>query len=217
MKKLLGVCLLAILTGGLSKADIGVPPGTRFIPTDHKIETPQDYPDYNFFVITGEKVTAVKLGAKTPLTVTSGTMHPKLKTAALVAVPKDAQKQFKSQVEFNKALVMQKVPGGVTANTVFSGATAVKGKDNRRTIVERWTVEKVNDKDGIILTPMMAPEKDKKCDGDADEAGDEATAGELPPTAYSPRGSGVIAGLAATVAGTLAGLWLAGRRRRNLA
>lgn len=217
MKKLLGVFALAILTTGISRADIGIPKDMRLIPTDHKIETETDFTDFNFFIISGEKITAVKLAPKTPLLVTSASMHPKLKVANLVAVPKDAQKGFKTPAEFQKALREQKVTGALTANTVFSGTTAVKLGDKRASITERWTVDKVNDKDGILLTPVAPKEKEKdKNSGDADEFSDDGEETNTP-SAFAPRGSGLIAGLAATVAVTLTGLWLTGRRRRNLA
>src|SRR5262249_1559592 len=64
---MVGVGLL--VAGGLARADL-IPPGTKNIPIDHKIETDKEYPDWVFFTVGGNgNVKAVKLDPKNPLTI----------------------------------------------------------------------------------------------------------------------------------------------------
>lgn len=219
MKRLIaGVVVLGF--AGVALADIAPPKGFKRVPLDHKTTAEKEYADYAFYTITGrETVAAVKLHPKNPLTISGTGRAGPNGYVQLVAVPKDAAKKYDAEKDFHAAIAGGKVEGLVKSKTGFGGVTTIKTEDARKTVTEEHKLEKIDAKEGLVVTavkaegkddkPTTAPPKDPKPgeeDGDAGEA-----------VAFTPRGGVWVAALAATAAVALAGVWLAGRRRRDVA
>jgi hypothetical protein len=197
----LGVLVLGALAVSVARADIPPPKGLKRISLEHKITTEKEFADYAFFAVSGgDKATAVKLDPKTPATVTAG--GGRYRTASLVAVPKGAEKKFDSEKDFLAAVAKGTVEGMLKAKTTFDAFTTVKDSDPRKTIVKEYTLEKIDPKDGIVLT---AKKDDAK---DSPEESDDAGA-----TAIAPHGGLWVAGMIASLGVLLAGLWLVTRCR----
>jgi hypothetical protein len=223
MKQILAVLGAVVLVAGAARADIAPPKGQKRVALDHKITTEKEFPDYRFYTVIGgggkgggpkgnpeataRGVTEVKFDPKTPIEIKAAGRGAGIgRQGALVAVPKDARKNYESDEEYLAAIRLGKVEGAFRAKTNFDAITTVKDDDARTTVVMEWKVEKL-DKDGFVLkfpdrgAPGTAP-KDGKEGPEEEEA------------AYAPRGGAWVAGLAATLGLVFAGLWLVGRGRR---
>lgn len=203
MKRLLlGAAMVGLLAVSSVQADVPPPKGQKRIPLEYKIETAKDFADYAFFAISGgDKAEALKLDPKKAATVKAG--GGRYRFAQLVAVPKDAAKGFPSEKEFLAAVAKGKVDGLVKSKTNFVAFTVVKDTDTRKTIVETYTVEKIDAKEGIVLKKVEA-----KKDGRQDE--EESSPVVAPSGAAFPW---MAAGLGLAGAFCFAGLWLVRRRR----
>ena len=131
-------------------------------------------------------------------------------------MPKDAEKGYATKDEFYAAIRAVKVEGQVRAKTNLDALTIVKDTDTRTTVVQEYKVEKVDPKDGIVLTRVKETDPKDKQEETADESADETGA-----TAYTPRGGLWVAGMIASLGVLLAGLWLlslsrSGKRTRRL-
>lgn len=205
MKRLLAVAV-GFLCVATAAADIAPPRGVKRVPLEYKVETERAYPDYTFFAISGgDKAQPVKLDPKTPAKVTAG--GGRYRVAMLVAVPKDAAKSFPNDKAFTAAVASGKVPGLIRTKTPFYAFTDLKDSDTRKVVVQRYKVDKVDAREGIVLVQV----KDAKCDADEDDG----TPVENPevPLAAAPKGKIWVAGASATLAVMLTGLWLARRTR----
>ncbi|MDB5305917.1 MAG: hypothetical protein JWO38_119 [Gemmataceae bacterium] len=208
MNRTLAVLVLGTAAAGLARADVPPPPGFKRVAVEHKIATEKEYPGYLFFAISGgDKATPVKLDPKTPAVITAG--GGRYRFAALVAVPKDAAKQYETEKEFHAALAKGKVDGLLRAKTSFTAFVEIKDGDPRKTVVEEYQLEKVDAKDGIVLG---RPKKEGTPKDPPQEESDEVFPGE-PTAAVAPRGQLWVAGLAAFAGIAFAGLWLARRQR----
>lgn len=204
MTRLLAVVLLGAMAG-TAVADIPPPKGQKRTPLEHKITTEKEFPDFALYVISGgDKAEAVKLDPKTPATVTAG--GGRYRAVQLVAVPKDAAKKYAGEKEFLAAVAAEKVDGLLKAKNYFSAFTVVKDTDTRKSIVVEYRLEKIDPKDGIVVTEVTAA-GDKEPAKKGGEGEDEGV------TAYTPRSGLWVAGLAAAAALALGGVWLARRGR----
>ena len=167
MKRVLVVAAILFVISPAA-ADL-IPPGTKNIAIDVKITTEKDYPGWVFYTISGSgDVALVKLDAKTPLTIpgSSGVGNgpapqpgekrrtQPYRSHVLVAVPKDAVKAYATEKELHAAIDDGKVPGQVQVKQAFSDHDNVKVTDPRKAIVQRFTLEKIDAKDGIVLQPV---------------------------------------------------------------
>ncbi len=207
--------LLALLTVGLvagvALADVPPPKGQKRITIDHKIATDKEIGDYAFYTLIGrDEPAAVKFDPKTPIVVKGAGRGGIGRIASLVAVPKNAGKNYGTEKEFLDAIKSGKVDGQVTAKTQLPAFTVVRDTDKREVIVMEHTFEKIDAKEGIVLKTKAEPKKDgdKK---DSPEEDDSDT-----PTAQAPRGGVWVAGVAAALAVMLGGLWVVGRTRRKV-
>jgi hypothetical protein len=206
MKQMTVVVLAGLFGAGLARADL-LAPGTRNIGVEHRIETDKDYPDFVFFTISGSgAVTPVKLEQKTPLTIPGDdatgrgpvTVGEKkrarpYRSTSLVAVPKKAGDSYPSEKEFHAALNEKTVPGSAESQPLPDHEN-VKIEDSRKSIVKQWRVEKIDPKEGIVLTDVTPEEQVVVVQ----------TGGGLRPW---------MVGLAGTLAVVLLGLWVARRSR----
>jgi hypothetical protein len=203
-------CLLAVAAG---RADL-LPPGTKNIPIEHKIESDAEHPDWVFFVVEGSGgVKKVALGPKTPIVIPGSSAvgagpvpRPGEKertipyrAAAVFVVPKDAAKAYKTEKEFHAAVEEGKVDGMRPVNGHFFDHENAKATDPRKAITKRYKLAKIDAKGGATLEPV----KDERAPGKEEE---EQAAGRFPWVAAG-------LGLAAVVG--FAGLWVAGRARRK--
>jgi hypothetical protein len=202
---LLATLLLGLLVTSVAYADLGPPKGLRRVPLVHKITTEHEFPDHVFFLVSGrDKVEPVKLAPKTPLEISGvGRVGP-FRFTELVAVPKDAAKKYGSDKDFHAAIAAGKVDGLVKSKTGFSAETTIKNTDTRRLVVEEYRLEKIDTKNGIIITRIK---------GEPEPAPDGPTGAEAGATVYTPRGGLWIAGVVASLAVAFTGLWLVRRNR----
>ncbi|MBA4063903.1 MAG: hypothetical protein C0501_09360 [Isosphaera sp.] len=199
--------LLAAVTGlvlaGTAAADIAPPKGLKRVVLDNTITTEKEYPDLAFFLVSGgDKVEPVKLDPKTPLVIAGEGRGGRFRFVTLQAVPKDAAKAYPTEKEFHAAVAAGKVEGQVGGKGGFGALTEVKDTDPRKVVTREWKVEKIDAKNGIVVT--AAPDGTKK---------EPAPPKEDEEAVSAPRGGVWVAGLAAAAAVALTGLWLAGRRR----
>jgi hypothetical protein len=189
------------------------PPGFKIVRTDHKITTEKDQPDYEFFTVLGKDVTPVKFDAKTPAAILAKDHRgPRFMGRAFVAVPTGAAKKYDDEKEFYAAIAAGKVEGQVKAKQVFYAQQQVKDAVQGDTIVLEYKLDKIDAKDGIVLSKK--DESKKEGGKDSPDDGDDAPDRE--PVASAPRGGMWVAGLAGFAAVMLGGLWLAGRARRKV-
>jgi len=208
------VCLVAATAG---RADL-LPPGTKNIPIEYKIETDKDYPDWVFFVVRGSGgVQKVMLDAKTPIVIPGSSAvgngpvpqpGEKRRTipyraSALFAAPKDAVKEFKTEKELHAAIEDGKVAGMHPVNGHFFDHENAKATDPRKSITRRYRITKIDAKDGVTVEPI-------KEEGGAGKKEEEQAMADSPPVFRW-----VAIGLVATAAVGFAGLWLVGRSRRG--
>lgn len=194
--------LVAVAAG---RADIPSPPqpGKRFLPLQHRVTTPVDHPDYDFYANTGAFPREVAFGAKAPALL-HGT---EFRRGQFVAVPKAARAGYKSDQEYRSALLVGTVPGQV-ASPVFELRQEVPLADKRPGLVYSYTLVKL-DKGGMVL---------KKSDKAPEVAAPPAPPVEGVPDApappgFAPPGGAAVSGLAAALALAFAGVWLARRAR----
>jgi hypothetical protein len=212
MKRFLAVAAFGFLFAAGAKADL-IPPGTKNIAIDHKVETEKDFADWQFFMIAGSGgVKEVKFDAKTPLTVSGSSAvgngpvpDPTEKAKALrlayrsnllVAIPKETVKKFASDKELHAAIWDLKVEGMARVKGAFYDHDNVKITDARKSVTHAFRVTKIDAKDGIVLEAVKPADKPEE-----EEAG----------FAYS----WVASGLALAAAVGLAGLWVSRRSRQN--
>jgi len=199
------IALTAVLALGLTAlADIGPPPGIKRIPYEARILVSKDVTGYLFFAVSGgDKATPVKADEKTAGSVKAG--GGRYRSAELVAVPADAEKKFGSEKEFHAAIAKGKVDGLVKAKRTFNAFNDVKEADTRKSIVEEFTITKVDEK-GITLEAA----KPAKGDSPKNAPDESEPAEDLPSSAMRPQGGWIVAGIAAFFALALAGLRLVG-------
>lgn len=191
----------ALLAAVPAAADIRVP-GSKRIPTDHKIETEKEYPDFTFYTIIGpDKVAEVKLHPKKPFTIAAAGRGGTTASGRLVAVPNGAAKGYKTEKEFHDTLAAGKVKGQLLAGTTFPSFDTIKESDPRTAATITHKIVRVDPKEGIVFERDA---KQPKKDGKKPEEEESLAA---------PRGVPWAAGLAASASLVLAGLWLAGRKR----
>jgi hypothetical protein len=211
MKQIAAVVLVGLFGAGLVRAD-SLLPGTRNLPIDYRIETDKDYPDLVFFTIRGSgSVTSVQFDQKTPLTIPGSNAEGKgpvlppgeklnrpYRSTSLVAVPKEAAGSYPTEKAFHAALDAGTVPGLAKSQPLYDHRNVPTG-DPRKSIVRVFRVEKIDPKEGIVLTEL------KNAEGSEGEGGREATTG--------PGVQLWMVGLAGSLAVVLAGVWLVRRRR----
>jgi hypothetical protein len=217
MYRVLPALALALLAAPVVRADGLPPPGLKRVPIDYKFTTEKEYPDYQFFTLSGgkgprAKLNAVKLDPKTPALFPGAGRTGVGRQGALVAVPKGAAKNYETEEKFHLAIKNREVEGMIVTKANLDSQESIKDTDTRTVVVYEAAVEKV-DKDGVVL--KWKKQEEPKKNGDKKDAPDDDDA---PPGANvsAPRGGTLIAGLASALALTLGGLWLVGRTRRKV-
>jgi len=219
MVRLLTAGVVVLLASAMTRADL-LPPGTKNIPIEYKIETDKEYADWVFFVVRGSGgVQKVTLDPKTPVVIpgSSGVGNGPVprpgekervipyRASALAAIPKDAVKKYATEKELHAAVEDGKVEGMVRVKDYFYDHENAKATDPRKSITRRYKVTKIDatmPKDGIALEAV-------KADGNPGKEEEEETAAAARPT-YTL----VAAGVAVAAAVGFAGFWLVGRSRR---
>jgi hypothetical protein len=222
VNRFLATIVVLLFAAMIARADL-LPPGTKNIPVNHKIETEQEHPDWVFFIVRGSGgVQKVALNVKKPIVIPgSGGVgngpvpQPGAKPRtipyranALVAVPKDAVKDYKNDKELHAAIEDGKVAGMHAVNGHFSDHENAKVTDARKSIEQRYRLTRLDAKDGAILEPIK-PEEKPPADGKLPGA----VEGIVPDMQWIfPWIAGGL-GLAAVVG--LAGVLVIGRTRRR--
>ena len=213
MRPFVAVALVAVLAPGICRADL-LPPGTKNIPIEYRIETDQDCSDWTFYIVHGSGgVKKVALDAKTPIVIpgSSGVGNGPVpqpgakprtmpyRASALVAVPKDALKEYKTEKELHAAVEDGKVAGMHSVNGHFFDHESAKATDPRKAIVKRYRMTKLDAKSGATLEPIKDDQRKEE------EEPVAAAADSFPWMAAALALAGVLG---------FAGLVLAGRFRR---
>ena len=207
MTRLLAALLLAAVAAPLATADIPPPPppkGKKYVNVANEVLAGKGLKGYVFVqqVTGGRPGSFTSTFGKVELDETKPVAIPapeRFGSVALVAVPEEAAKEFKTDKELFDALEKKKVKG-VQAVTFTSSATvsdAVKGNSVKWT----HTVTAIDDK-GIRTT----------ISGDgAEEKKDDKKEKDKPLGLAEP--GYLVGGVAAALAVALGGLWLVRRRR----
>jgi hypothetical protein len=208
-------CVLVVVPA--ARADL-IPPGTKNIPIEYKIETDAEHADWAFFVVHGSGgIKQVKFDPKNPVTIpgSSGVGNGPVRrpgekgepldlpyrASTLVAVPKNSLKKYAGEKELYAAIADGKVEGQVRAKDAFRDHENAKVTDPRKSITRRFKVTKVDAK-GIVLEAA-------KADPAAPGPGEEEEASARPPVYLW-----VAVGLAAAGSFGFAGFWYTRRTRR---
>jgi hypothetical protein len=211
MTRLLAAAVVAALVAPVALADIPPPPppkGKRYINVTNQVFVAKDVTGFVFV----EEVTEFRpgpqpptykkldLNAEKPVTPTAAARRI---SVALLAVPKAAADEFKSDKDLFEALKGQKVKG--VARTHFTGTATVSDAIKGDTVKWTVTVTGVGAK-GITTKTEGEGFEVKKGVPDGEDGTEEPVA--------APRNYW-IAGAGAALALMLGGLWLVGRARRS--
>ena len=176
MRTFLAAVFVALVVAAVGRAG-QLPPATRNIPVEHRIETDQEYPDWVFFVVRGSGgVTKVPLAAKSPIVIPGsgavardpaprpgkekGLAVPR-RASALVAVPKDKVNEYKTEKELHAAIEDARITGVVVVGSIYFDHESATAADPRKSIVQRYRLTQLNAKDGARLEPIK-PDGTKK-------------------------------------------------------
>jgi hypothetical protein len=211
-----------LLVAGAVTANTPPPPEVflKRVPqaVDYTVTTEKELPDYDFYLV-GEPIRAVSFGPKKPIELKSKSEGSISYT--LVAVPKGSDKKYASEADFHAALRKKDgIAGRVQATIGFVSPVeqfAQFWKPEPR--VEAYEVEDIGPKVGIWL--LTKEERRKKREADAlaplapkKDAPDEEDAPGV--STHLPQGRMWIAGLTASLAVMLGGVWIVGRARRKV-
>jgi hypothetical protein len=213
MTRLTGAAIVGLLAVTVAWADL-IPPGTRNIPVEHRIDTEKDNPNWAFFTIRGSgEVKAVKFDAKTPVVIPGNAAigngpvpQPGEKrtrpyrSTVLVAVPAEAARAYPSEKELLAAVGEGKITGAVESKPLGDHEN-VKTNDPRKKVSNRFLLDKIDAKEGIVLQPVKDEPKP--------EEDESVAAGPAHVTRW------VAMGLAQSAAVGFAGLWFLRRRNDN--
>lgn len=206
----------ALITVSVAFADVAPNPGFKRVPLEHKVSIEKDAPDYVFFSVSGlGDAKPVKLDAKNPATLKASGGGPG-RAVYLVAVPKDAGKKFDNEKDFHAAVGKGKIDGMIRAKTSFWAFNDIKESDPRKVIVVEYKIEKIDPKEGIVYDKDKPSAKVDPSKSPANPAPVKDGEDDSDGIVYTPKGGTWVAGLAATFALVMGGLWIA-RRRRPLA
>lgn len=213
MNRLLFAALVGLALANPASADIAPPKGLKRVVLDTRITTEKEFPDHAFFLVSGgDKVEAVKLDPKNPIVIAGEGRGGRYQLVTLHAVPKDAAKKYGTEKAFHEAIVAGKVAGQLKARDGFPTLATLKDADARKTVTEEYKLEKIDLKDGLVVTHTKAGEKKGPTSASPGDGKPEEAEGV---TAYTPKAGVWVAALAATAGLVFGGLWLAGRRRRE--
>lgn len=212
MNRLLALAA-ALLVAGHALADIPPPPppkGKKYVSVSNEVVLGKDVTGYVFVqrvgtgpgrpTFTYEKVELTP--GKAATVPTPGRRG----SVALIAVPQDAAKEFKTDAELFDALKERKVKG--THDLGFPGSATVPDSIKGDTVKWTHTVTAIDPKGGFKAT--VEGEGRPAAKGEAPGKPEEEDGAE----ARAPRGGTWVAGLAAALAAALGGLWAVGRARR---
>lgn len=214
MTRLLAAAVVAALVAPVALADIPPPPppkGKKYISVANQVLVAKDVTGFVFV----EEVTVflpgpqpptykkLELTADKPVTPTASARRT---SVALLAIPKAAADEFKSEKELFDALKAKKVKD--VARTYFTGTATVSDAIKGDTVKWTVTVTGVGPK-GITTKTEGEGYEEKKPKSGAPDGEDGAEEPVAAPRNYW------IAGAGAALALMLGGLWLVGRARRS--
>lgn len=216
MTRLVAAMLALAVVASATRADVPPPPppkGKKYINVTNQVLLAKDVSGYVFV----EEVTAflpgrqaptykkLDLNAEKPVTPTAAARRT---SVSLIAVAKDAAGEYKTDAELFDALKAKKVKEA--GRVYFTGTATVSDAIKGDTVKWTVTVTGVGPKGMTTKTEGEGYEERKPGAPGAAPGGEDGTE---EPTA-APRNYWV-AGLAATLALMLGGLWVVGRARRS--
>jgi hypothetical protein len=196
---------LAVLAA-VASADGLIPPpkGKKFVSVSYEVLASKDVKGYVFVIATtsgGRPGSQTTTYGKVELDEKKAAAMPiptgRFGYTALMAVPEEAAKEYKTDKDLFDALKEKKVKGVQTLNLSTQGTVDEKVKENK--VTWTYTVTGVDDKGVKTTVSGEGYEEPKK-------------RGEKKPLAFAEPGY-LIGGLAAAVGVTAGGLWLVRRRK----
>lgn len=205
---------------GAAVADIPPPPppkGKKYVSVSSEVVLGRDVTGYVFVKQTssgpGRPKNAYEKLELTPGKAKTVAAGGRRTYASLIAVPRDAAKEFRTDADLFAALEGNRVKG--THRLGFSSTATVSDTIKGDSVKWTYTVSAI-DKDGIkSKVEGEGYEQPGKKPKPGEKPGENDSPDEGAPTA-SARGGAWVAGLAAFLALTLGGLWLTGRGRRKV-
>lgn len=225
MSRLLVVVVVAAVAG-VAVADVPPPPppkGKKYVNVSSEVKLAKGVSGYVFVTsVTNFRPAPDKpTFAKAELGAEKATAMPaagRRTAVALVAVPQAAAAEFKTDADLFAALAANKVKG--TQRVEFAGTATVSDAIKGDAVKWTYTVTGIDDK-GIKTTAEgdgYEPPKAKKepKNGKEPKNQDEGDEGDEPDAPLTARGGPMVAGVAASAALMLGGLWVVGRGRRRV-
>lgn len=182
--------------GTAALADLGPPPGQKYVPVTTTVKLETSFPDHSFYVMGfgpgAAPLTKVDLDPAKATKVDAKSRY----GGNLYAVPNSLVKELGTENALTDALRKEKLPPGVSS-VPLSNRTTLKESD-KRTGIDRVLVISAGDgKSGLKITEQKSP--DDKKDPES-------------PAAATPANRLLFAGLAAALALVAGGLWVARRK-----
>jgi len=190
---------VAVAAATAAVADLGPPPGQKYVPVTTTVKLEKSFPDHAFYIVGfgpgATPLTKVELDPTKATKVDAKSRY----GGSLYAVPNAIVKEYKTEKELGDALRKEKPPAGVSSLSISNRTTLKMG--DKRDAIERVLVISGDEKAGLKIAEEKDPEK-KEPDKDPEE-----------PTAAAPTGSRLlVVGLAAALALVAGGLWAVRRK-----
>ena len=181
-------------------ADLGPPPGSKYVPVATTVKLEKSFPDHTFYVVGfgpgSAPITKVELDPMKATKVDAKSRY----GGSLYAVPNAVVKEYKTEKELGDALRKEKPPAGVSS-LLIGNRTTLKVGDKRDAIDRVLVISAGDEKAGLKIAEEKPEAKDPE-KKDPEE-----------PTATAPTGGRLlIVGLASALALVAGGLWAVRRK-----
>ena len=190
----------AVVAVGLARADLGPPPGSKYVPVVTTVKLEKSFPDHSFYVVGfgpgATPLTKVELDPAKATKVDAKSRY----GGNLYAVPNAVVKEYKTEKELAEAIRKEKPPVGVSSLSI-GNRTTLKVSDKRDAIERVLLISAGDEKVGLKIAEEKPDAKDPE---KKDPEGPTATA--------PPGGRLLVVGLAAALALVAGGLWAVRRK-----
>jgi len=195
MSRFLLTVAVSALTASLAVADLGPPPGKKYVPVTTTVKLEKSFPEHTFYVMGfgpgAAPLTQVELDPTKATKVDAKSRY----GGSLFAVPNDVVKSFNTEKELAEALRKEKPPAGVSTMSLDNRMT-LKVSDNRAAVDRVLVISTGDAKTGLKIAEETAEKKDPE---------------EPEPTAATGRRL-IVVGLFAALALAVGGLWVVRRK-----
>ena len=200
MSRFVFAATVMVVAATAALADVGPPPGSKYVPVVTTVKLEKSFPDHTFYVLGfgpgAAPLTKVELDPTKPTKVDAKSRY----GGNLYAVPNAVVKEYKTEKELADAIRKEKPPAGVSSLSI-GNRTTLKVGDKRESIDRVLLISAGDEKTGLKIAEEKPEAKDPE-KKDPDE-----------PTAAAPTGGRLlVVGLAAALALVAGGLWAVRRK-----